>query len=84
MLACWGILGSLIYEAGAQQPIAKEEAATKGPILVRLSGTECFGHRGKAATSNGSTCPVQPLFGAVLILKGKMVRVNRQGVGGRC
>jgi hypothetical protein len=45
MLACWGILGSLIYEAGAQQPIAKEEAATKGPILVRLSGTESFGPR---------------------------------------
>ncbi|MFT5088989.1 MAG: RNA polymerase sigma-70 factor (ECF subfamily) [Candidatus Latescibacterota bacterium] len=53
-----GILGSLIYEAGAQQPIAKEEAATKGPILVRLSGTESLGTeaRPRRATALPALC----------------------------
>ncbi len=40
-----GILGSLIYEAGAQQPPVKQEVAASGAILVRLSGTESFGER---------------------------------------
>ena len=41
-----GVLGSLIYEAGAtQDPTAKAEAIASGAILVRLSGTEPSGEK---------------------------------------
>lgn len=42
-----GVLGSLIYEAGAtQNPTAQAETIASGAILVRLSGTEPSGEKG--------------------------------------